>query len=626
MASTTSYGTMEDIEHPEPKETQLEKASPYVAEFVGTFMLTFTMGVCCVAGDAMWNCTAVAAILMVMIYGLGPVSGGHFNPSVSVSCALAGKTSWPVVAGYIAAQVVGGLFAGWVYWITLGQAAAVGPKATFGSFHAGFSELFYTAMIAFAHLCCATSPRNNPKDDQNSFFGLAIGFVVVAAGYATGDVSGALINPAITLGLDVTGAGGTGREGLWWRLAYLAYQFLGAGLATLLFHLCRFREVENVAGGPGAKSLQVQILSATNLANRDSGILGDVSDPYVTVRVGIKEFRTPTISNNLNPVWSTGNTFTFSLPEEGEPGHLSLEVLNDNVVIREQSLGTLSVDLRNVSHNEWRRDRDTLLGGKGAELQYALRINSGVNLGGRKPSLPSKVASEFIGTFALCLTVGLNVVMKSPATPWSAAAALMSMVYSLGSVSGGHFNPAVTLGAVLSGRGVCPLWHGMFYWSVQLLAGVLAGLLVSDFHQEGPYKFESFDLVPGKSVQVAGSTYSWWCILAAEGAFTFMLAFVVLAVATTKPAPGPSNQNFQFGLAIGSCLTAGGFAIGAVSGGELNPAVSFGIATASAATTTIDIHAPWSYCLAFSAFELLGGFVAAIVFRLTHPAEFGAKE
>lgn len=612
----SSYAPMDGLE---PKESPLESAAPYVAEFVGTFMLVFTAGVCSVVGDPMWNATSIATILMVMIYGLGPVSGGHFNPSVSVACGVAGKTPWKQVVSYCVVQIVAGLLAGWLYWGVFDKAVEVGPKETFGWFHAGVAELFYTAMIAFAHLNCAVSLRNNPEDDNNCFFGLAIGFVIVAGGYAAGDISGASFNPAITLGLDVTGAGGTGKDDKFWRLAYVGYELLGAGLAALLFHVCRFREEVNA--GPVGHCLQLEVLSALNLMNRDSGVFGDVSDPYVTARVGLTEFRTPTINNNLSPTWTTGNTFVFNLPSGDEPGLLSLEVMNDNTILQEQSLGTLTIDIRSLPPNEWRRQREKLLGGRGAELQYAVRLGD-VGAGGKPPALPCKLASEFLGTFTLVLTVGLNVVTKSPATAWSAAAALMSMIYSLGNVSGGHFNPAVTLAAVLSGRGVCPAAQGLAYWVAQLLAGVAAGLLVADFHGAGRYSAEVFDLAPGTNLQAPSTAYSWWCILAAEGAFTFMLAFVVLAVATTKPMPGLTKQNFQFALAIGSCVTAGGFAVGAVTGGELNPAVSFGLATSSMAVSTTPSHAPWYYCCIFGGFELIGGFIAAAIFRLTHPKEF----
>merc|ERR1719277_452465 len=152
-------------------------------------------------------------------------------------------------------------------------------------------------------------------------------------------------------------------------------------------------------------------------------------------------------------------------------------------------------------------------------------------------------------------------------------------MYSLGNISGGHFNPAVTLGVLLSGRKVCPLIRGLTYIPIQLLAGCLAGCLAADFHVTGPYQHEPFGLRLGESVP--GTGFSWWTACWAEGSFTFMIAFVVLAVFTTSASRKYAKPSFHFALATGSCITAGGFAIGAVSGGLFNPAVSWGIATAS---------------------------------------------
>lgn len=213
--------------------------------------------------------------------------------------------------------------------------------------------------------------------------------------------------------------------------------------------------------------------------------------------------------------------------------------------------------------------------------------------------------------------------MKSQATAWSAAAALMSMIYSLGDVSGAHFNPSVTLAVVLSRRGVCTRERGVSFIVAQLAAGICAGALYSLFHRAGPYKLEAFALQPGVLSQ--GMAFSWLSVFLAEMAFTAMLAFVVLSVATTTPPKSYTAQNFQFALAIGSCVTAGGFAIGAVSGGELNPAVSFGLATGSSLNSGRfgSLAAPWYYCCYFSCFELAGGVAAALLFHLTHRHEFG---
>merc|ERR1719263_727899 len=75
---------------------------------------------------------------------------------------------------------------------------------------------------------------------------------------------------------------------------------------------------------------------------------------------------------------------------------------------------------------------------------------------GREPISPraQKLMSEFLGTFFLVLTVGLNCLGHSPAAVISIAASLMCMIYALGDVSGAHFNPAVTLAIFVSGR--CP--------------------------------------------------------------------------------------------------------------------------------------------------------------------------
>merc|ERR1719163_1345102 len=84
--------------------------------------------------------------------------------------------------------------------------------------------------------------------------------------------------------------------------------------------------------------------------------------------------------------------------------------------------------------------------------------------------LPTRLLAEFIGTFFLCLTVGFCVLQKSPATPWSAAAALMCMIFSLGNVSGANFNPAVTAALLLRGGGVMPAAQAGMYIGVQILA------------------------------------------------------------------------------------------------------------------------------------------------------------
>merc|ERR1719223_2235796 len=216
--------------------------------------------------------------------------------------------------------------------------------------------------------------------------------------------------------------------------------------------------------------------------------------------------------------------------------------------------------------------------------------------------LPAKVVSEFLGTYFLVLTVGLNVLGGSKAPVFSIAASLMCMIFALGTCSGAHFNPAVTIAIVAAGRDKCSPKDAGIYIVVQIIAGIAAAFTYTAM--EG----KSFPLAPGKG-------YGWAEAAVAVIMFAFLLAFVVLSVATVE-----SPLSECFGLAIGSCVTAGGYAIGAVSGGSLNPAVSFGISASHAVFG--GCAGVFMNCLIYSVFEIIGGCIAAGVFRATHPSEF----
>merc|ERR1719379_3172007 len=92
-------------------------------------------------------------------------------------------------------------------------------------------EVLYTFMLCFVVLNVATAT----KWKGNQFFGLAIGFVIIAGGYAGGNVSGGAFNPAVALGIDVSSAG----LGFGWGFAYAGYELLGAALAAGLFRVVR---------------------------------------------------------------------------------------------------------------------------------------------------------------------------------------------------------------------------------------------------------------------------------------------------------------------------------------------------------------------------------------------------
>ncbi|CAE8597834.1 unnamed protein product, partial [Polarella glacialis] len=102
-------------------------------------------------------------------------------------------------------QISAGLLAGLACFEIFGQALGALPVQPFGLAEASFVEFIYTAMLCFVVLNVATARHNNPASDQNHYFGMAIGGVVIAGGYAAGEISGALFNPAAAIGLDVVG-------------------------------------------------------------------------------------------------------------------------------------------------------------------------------------------------------------------------------------------------------------------------------------------------------------------------------------------------------------------------------------------------------------------------------------
>lgn len=205
-----------------------------------------------------------------------------------------------------------------------------------------------------------------------------------------------------------------------------------------------------------------------------------------------------------------------------------------------------------------------------------------------------KYVVELIGTFFLVLVVGCTLMGHGagPFAPLAIGFTLMVMVFAGGHISGGHFNPAVTLGVWL--RGKCESRDVAPYMIFQWIGAVLAAAAVR--------------ILKG-SVAVVPLHIALLPALVAESLFTFALVYVVLNVAT---AEGTSGNSF-YGLAIGSTVLIGAFAVGNISGGVFNPAVALGISVMGlSAWGNI-----WVYLIA----EFLGGAIAAVVFRLLNPAE-----
>ena len=207
----------------------------------------------------------------------------------------------------------------------------------------------------------------------------------------------------------------------------------------------------------------------------------------------------------------------------------------------------------------------------------------------------AKYLVEFIGTFLFVATIGFTVVSPGGAgdmAPLAIGSALMVMIFAGGYVSGGHYNPAVTLAVFLRGR--CKAADVLPYMIAQVVAAAVAAIIVLFMKGNPPVTAMQPDVVRA---------------LVAEFLYTFALCYVVLNVATAKGTSG----NPTYGLAIGFTVLAGAYAVGGISGGAFNPAVAVGI-TVMGLSALANI---WIFLVA----NFAGGAAAAMVFRVINPED-----
>ncbi len=202
-----------------------------------------------------------------------------------------------------------------------------------------------------------------------------------------------------------------------------------------------------------------------------------------------------------------------------------------------------------------------------------------------------KMLVEFIGTFFLILTVGCTVFSNGSGVIPAIAIGfiLMVMVYAGGHISGGHYNPAVSLACAI--RGALPWRDIVPYWFAQLLGGALAGLLVTYLVVVQPADTQT--------------QFNTTALVICEILFTFALCYVVLHTATSRDNEG----NSFYGLAIGATVTAGAFATAGTCFGAFNPAVALGLMTMGTALCK-------TVCATALA-NLIGGTLAGFVYKLT---------
>ena len=218
-----------------------------VAEFVGTFTLIFIGGGAGIVSGSDIVAVALANGLAIgiMVTNLGHISGGHFNPAITLGFVVTRRIK-PALAGvYWFSQLLGAVCAAFLlrYFFTklAVKATAPAPSPNITDWKALLLEAIMTFFLVWAVWATAVDPRGAFK----AIAGLAIGLTISIDVFVGGPVTGAAMNPARAFGPEVAGNTWTG----WW--IYWIGPIAGALVASLVYEYLYLRPVEpSVVGTP----------------------------------------------------------------------------------------------------------------------------------------------------------------------------------------------------------------------------------------------------------------------------------------------------------------------------------------------------------------------------------------
>ena len=187
--------------------------SRLLVEFLGTALLTLTVAAAAGQGSALAP-FAIGTTLICAIYAGGHVSGAHYNPAVTLAILVRGKIDLPAGLAYMVVQLLGGAAGGaaaillepsWaaaaaqgigLTWPGTPAEVAIG-YAKLGDGVSVGSALLAEAVVTFALCHVVLHTATNADQDGNSYFGLAIGLVVLSGAISVGSISGGAFNPAV---------------------------------------------------------------------------------------------------------------------------------------------------------------------------------------------------------------------------------------------------------------------------------------------------------------------------------------------------------------------------------------------------------------------------------------------
>lgn len=227
----------------------------YLAELVGTFILVLFGSMAILGAGEIGTLILTVPFgfglgLLAAIYAVGHVSGGHFNPAVTLAMFLDKRTSGIDLVGYWVSQFVGGLLASLILLVVVNRDAVANTTTSYPLLEMGImSELILTTVFCLVILA---STRTAPATA-----GIAISLTLVVVHFAGIPFSGASVNPARSFAPAVVGGNMTG---LW---VYLVFPLLGGVVAWGLWQLFQ----------PGATQIEIDMGSDEDTAESEEAEL-----------------------------------------------------------------------------------------------------------------------------------------------------------------------------------------------------------------------------------------------------------------------------------------------------------------------------------------------------------------
>jgi len=430
------------------------------AEFIGTFLPFFSVGFNVLSGAALFGGVSLATALSVLTYALAGLSGANFSPAVTLALFTSKKLGGPgvdapIAAAYMGVQLVAGIASGLCFVNIFADSFRLGPGAGFSWLDACLCEFLYSMFFCFVVL--NTTAARTYSSEGNQFYGLAIGAMVLAASYAAGPISGGLINPAITIGADLAGAGtGFGKS-----LIYAVFQLLGAAVAALLFKAVRpldFDEHET----PRTRLLSEMIGTFALVLTVGLAVLAKTPLAVVAIAgclVAMVYALGDVSGAHFNPAVTVAILVSGHDPE--------LTPKRAGYYVGSQLLSAV-------------------LGGWCFCLlhngnSFAIAPGEGFSLAA------AKVAEMFFTGLLAFVVLGVAVAPKTKSSQIFGLAIGLSIVIgglAAGKVSGAFMNPAVSVGVAASSAGWSTIKTALHYCTFQFFGGILAGGCAHLLHSE----------------------------------------------------------------------------------------------------------------------------------------------